>query len=342
MIVISGYYGFDNLGDEAILQALCADLCYLGFQPQELVVLSRQPEKTQKAYGVQALDRYDLKSIWSCFAQARCLISGGGSLLQDVTSFRSIPYYLGLVELAHLRKVPIIMYGQGIGPVQSRFFRSWVKRAFRLSASSTVRDQESYQFLRELGLELSTISMTADPVFGQELVQQEPNSQRLLFNLRPYQGWPRDRERWLSLLNEWRKQGFMLEFIPIGPGDREIGHSLQGSFPGLKLHPTLTLSTYKEVYRGARFCLSMRLHGLIFSALEDVQPLGLNYDPKVEAISGQLQIPFWNLEEIKDLDLGLTKVLEQEERYRAQYQVALQELNALAKLNRASLAQILK
>ena len=125
MILVSGYYGFDNLGDEAILSSLCADLAELGVSRRELVVPSGNPEKTAAEHGVSVLGRFDVRGIWRTLSSARCLISGGGSLLQDVTSRRSIAYYLSLVEMAQARKVPVIMYAQGLGPIRSRFFKAW-------------------------------------------------------------------------------------------------------------------------------------------------------------------------------------------------------------------------
>ena len=91
MILVSGYYGFDNLGDEAILAALCQDLAALGVSRREIAVPSGNPAKTAALHGVTALGRFDLPGIWRALSSARCLISGGGSLLQDVTS-RPVSY----------------------------------------------------------------------------------------------------------------------------------------------------------------------------------------------------------------------------------------------------------
>lgn len=147
MIVVSGYYGFANLGDEAILAALCADLEVLGgFSRREILVLSHNPADTESVHGVRAIDRYNLRKVWQILGIARGFVSGGGSLLQDVTGPRSIPYYLGLAELALLRKIPVVMYGQGIGPVQSALFRRWVRRVYGRSSAYSVRDRHSADF----------------------------------------------------------------------------------------------------------------------------------------------------------------------------------------------------
>jgi polysaccharide pyruvyl transferase CsaB len=342
MILVSGYYGFDNLGDEAILATLCDDLASLGVPRQEIVVLSNNPLQTEKQLGVTAIPRYDLRQIWSRLGTARLFISGGGSLLQDVTSKRSIPYYLGSVELAFIRHVPVVMYGQGLGPVQSSLFRSWIARAFRGSVACSVRNAGSRQFLVDLNVSADKIELCADPVFQHRLVESGgAKSGRILLNLRPYQGWQMQQELWLDQVFSWQKQGFSVEFLPLGPGDLAMGHVLQERSSNLKVHQTITLETLGEVFSGARLFVSMRLHGLIFSALHDCQPIGLNYDPKVAAISQQLRIPYWELKDVRDLGLGIDQVLQSAEQHRLDYRLALEDLRYAALKNRAMLAQVL-
>ena len=94
-VVISGYYGFDNTGDEAVLFSIIQALRRTCKQDlPEIVVLSNQPEKTSKRYGVKAIDRWNIKLIYKTLKKSDLLISGGGSLLQDITSNKTIPYYL--------------------------------------------------------------------------------------------------------------------------------------------------------------------------------------------------------------------------------------------------------
>lgn len=343
MILVSGYYGFDNLGDEAILAVLCADLIALGVKREDIAVLSNHPKMTADQLQVTALPRYDLRQIWRALGSSRLFISGGGSLLQDVTSRRSIPYYLGLVELALLRKVPVVMYGQGVGPVQSKLYRPWVGRAFRRSLASSVRDAGSCQLLLKWGVPLEKIELAADPVFQEEIREDSSEkAPKILLNLRPYSGWKGQQRLWSNQVMFWQDHGFSVEFLPLGPGDLEMGQILRGESPGLRVHPQLTLATLQETFLGASLCVSMRLHGLIFSALHDCQPIGLNYDPKVAAICQQLNIPFWELEELSELNLGVDYVLRQAEQHRLDYHRALENLRSAALKNRAMLARVLR
>ena len=343
VILVSGYYGFDNLGDEAILGALCADLFSLGVKGKDIVVLSNNPEETARQFKVTALPRYDLKRIWRTLRKTRLFISGGGSLLQDVTSKRSIPYDLGLVELALIRKVPVVMYGQGLGPVQSSYFRSWIGRAFKRSLACSVRDVGSLQLLLDLGVSEERIELCADPVFQRKLAtSQASRSHKILLNLRPYADWDRQQRFWQNQVLLWQGEGFRVEFIPLGPGDLEMGNRLQEKCADLKVHSDLTLKTLDQIFVGTDLCVSMRLHGLIFSALHDCLPIGLNYDPKVEALCQQLEIPFWELDALADLGEGINEVLQNADQHRIKYRRALGNLREGALKNRAMLARVMR
>jgi len=343
VILVSGYYGFDNLGDEAILSSLCADLAELGVSRRELVVPSGNPEKTAAEHGVSVLGRFDVRGIWRTLSSARCLISGGGSLLQDVTSRRSIAYYLSLVEMAQARKVPVIMYAQGLGPIRSRFFKAWTARTFRRAAACSVRDKDSLSFLAGLGVPEEQIVLGADPVFGRPFAERaEKPLHRLLLNLRPYASWTGQQELWVQHISRWRQEGWEVEFLPLGPGDAELGAFLQSRLLGLTVRPRPGLGEVEQVFHGAALCLSMRLHGVVFSALNDCQPVGINYDPKVASLCAQLQVPWIEVNHLGQLPELVGRVLEEGEQLRRDYRLALRELQQRAECNRRVLAQVLR
>lgn len=340
MIMVLGYYGYANLGDEAILATLCDDLENLGIKRKDILVPSGNPAKTEQEHGVKALDRFSLTKIWAALGSTHCLIVGGGSLLQDVTSKRSIPYYLSLVELAFVRNVPVFMYGQGVGPISTVLYQRWVKRAFNRSTSYTVRDEESVLLLENFGVSNQHGILTADPVFQKSAKRFESAGSRFLFNLRPYALWPQQKEQWVEFLNHCFSQGFEVEFIPLGPEDRELGLVLQEEISELKVWPTLNRQIVDKAYAGATFCVSMRLHGLIFAALNGVLPLGLNYDPKVEAICKQLAVPWVDLTDLEILPSTLEVVNRERARYGETCTKALKCLEKRAQGNFLKLTQV--
>ena len=95
-IVISGYYGSKNAGDEAMLAAMIE--VFLSIDKKvHITVVSANPDDTKKRHGVAAVGLTDIFAIVGAIRKADILISGGGSLLQNVTSGRSLYYYLGII-----------------------------------------------------------------------------------------------------------------------------------------------------------------------------------------------------------------------------------------------------
>lgn len=167
-VVLSGYYGFDNAGDEALLAAIVGTLQKL--RPDiHLMVFSANPERTQKMHGVEAISRFNIINLIKTLRRADLLLSGGGSLLQDVTSWRSILYYLGVVMLALWLKTPVMFYAQGIGPIRRTWARWLTRQVGNRVQLITLRDEDSYQELRLLGVSRPPIYVTADPVLGMDL-----------------------------------------------------------------------------------------------------------------------------------------------------------------------------
>ena len=118
-VLISGYYGFYNIGDEAILKSIIEAL--RNEDPNiDIVVLSNDVEYTKNTYKVNAINRWKLNDIYKELLKCDGFISGGGSLFQDVTSSRSILYYTSIIWLAKFAKKPIFIYAQGIGPIDKK------------------------------------------------------------------------------------------------------------------------------------------------------------------------------------------------------------------------------
>ncbi|NLK01375.1 MAG: polysaccharide pyruvyl transferase CsaB, partial [Clostridia bacterium] len=141
-VVLSGYYGFQNAGDEAILYSIIKALRKVS-PDIEMLVLSNSPSETSLRHGVEAANRWCIKEIYSEIRKSDLFISGGGSLLQDVTGLKSLVYYLGIVFLAKLLGKPVMFYAQGIGPINSFIGRVLTKIAADRVDLITVRDENS-------------------------------------------------------------------------------------------------------------------------------------------------------------------------------------------------------
>ena len=179
-IVISGYYGFANAGDEAMLTAIIKALRSTE-KTVELTVISGNPPATAARHKVNSLHRFSFCKIFAALMDCDLLLSGGGSLLQDVTSKRSLLYYLFILALGLLLKKKVMLFGQGIGPIHNRLMRRLTKFICSRVDLITVRDQDSLYELRRIGVPAEKVQLTADSVLtlpqeskekGLELLQQ--------------------------------------------------------------------------------------------------------------------------------------------------------------------------
>src|SRR5262247_2388700 len=112
---ISGSYGGLNLGDEAILQSIVAQLRAAG--PVEITVFSRDAKDTMARHKVErAVPVRDLSrdEVLPEVASLDLFILGGGGILYD----EGAAVYLREVALAHEQRVPMLVYAVSAGPLQ--------------------------------------------------------------------------------------------------------------------------------------------------------------------------------------------------------------------------------
>ncbi len=304
--VISGYYGYDNLGDDAIL-------CAIGRQleqtkpPVRLVVLSRQPKQTAQKFGFRAVPRFSPLKVFGALRRCDVLISGGGSLLQDRTSTRSLLYYLAVIRLAQRLKKPVFLYANGIGPLNHKGNRRRVCRVLERCDRITLRDADSLEELRALGITRPDLTVTADPAFTLQPVAEAaarrrlralgiPEGQPLVgISVRRSAGMNRAAPAFAGLCDRLsRELGYGVVLLVMQePGDRQVSQEIQSRMQ----EPSYLLSTPNEpeTMLGVIGCMelivSMRLHTIVFAAKERVPAVGCVYDPKVEAFLRMLDMP---------------------------------------------------
>lgn len=292
-IVLSGYYGFDNVGDEAILYSIIQALKNED-ATIDITVLSNQPEKTKATYGVHAVDRWNLKQITRAIKESDGLISGGGSLLQDKTGFRSVPYYAGIMKIAQWLRKPVFIYAQGMGPIDKGINRGIVKNALKKTQIS-VRDQASLDLLRTIGLK-NDIEIVPDPVLGITLStqtstwweQQDFSEPVVSVSVRDWPSTVNFKEKIAKSLDKAAEKGAAIVFIPMhGEHDdltsREVSQLMTNkSF----VAPYDATIEEKIVMIGkSNLLVGMRLHALIFAGVMETPFIALSYDPKIDAFA---------------------------------------------------------
>lgn len=323
-IIISGYYGFGNVGDEAVLQAILHEL--QGRLPgSELVVLSAAPQLTTELNKVRALPRYSFFRIIQELRRADIFVSGGGTLFQDATSRRSFLYYLGLVWLAKRLGCRVIILAQGFGPLRGRLNRFLAKLVLNRVDLITLRDDESRQALKRLGVCRPEIAVTADPtlrdtvpplVEGRKVLALEgvPAGVPLVgLALRGLKGQPDMENRLAQEIAEElnrtsdRQPVFLLFQCPEDMGmTRRVIARL--TVPYHVIYRLCRPEEMLAIFPHFDLVVAMRLHAVIFASLAGINCLALSYDPKVAAFAGMVEQPCVEIGETVQLRERLAEV----------------------------------
>lgn len=304
-IVMSGYYGFGNAGDDAILESIHRAVRSASDEVS-VAVLSNDPEQTRLQYGVEAIPRFQVWRVFQALRRCDALLSGGGSLLQDATSTRSLLYYLSVIRCAQLLRKPVMLYANGIGPVHRPANRRRVKRVVERASLVTLRDHASARELAEMGV-TRPVCVTADPVFHLEPAGEERTAQLLAaaglegsepFAVISVREWRNVGDFWVRLAGLCdhlsRTHGLRILFLLMQPErDREVTARVRGLMegPAHVLDAPCTPRELMGILGRSRLCVAMRLHTLIFAARMAVPALGLVYDPKVASYLEELDLP---------------------------------------------------
>ena len=277
-VLISGYYGYGNLGDEAILSALVSELRNYNYK---VTVLSAAPAATRNLHKVKATHRY--WGFLPALLNHDALISGGGGLLQDKTSLRSLHYYLGIIKLAKWLGKRVVVYGQSIGPL-SKKGKVMVANTLK-GIPVAVRDKASRDLLTSLGIESF---LTADTALLLPIpIPVKCRSKILLIPRANYSNFTQE-------LIEIGK-AFKAENIPIAAlimhphEDLQELNALKENLPSLEVLKAETPKQALEHIAKAQYVISVRLHGLILAAKSRTPFRGMVYDPKVAAFLQEVE-----------------------------------------------------
>jgi len=311
--LLCGYYGEHNIGDDALLQAL------LGALPAEAkpCITAADQQQVQQRFGVTTCDRRRLRSTLSALADCDGLILGGGSLLQDSTSWRSLLYYAALILTARLQRKPVILWAQGLGPLRRSRSRFLIGRLLPLVAAASWRDRQSAALAQQLaGASRAADPVGADPVWTLPPIHWRGRGGPIVL------AW-----RSSSLLTEadWRvllkalaelaeRNDRSVLWLPLHDAqDAGLLQRLQEQ--GLLPDALATRSREIRLQRpeelmaqasAAGLVVAMRLHGLILAARAGAPVAALSYDPKVAAAAEALGCPLADLQTLPAAELLLS------------------------------------
>ena len=304
---ILGYYGFKNSGDDTLLYAMINSLRETN-PDIKINVFSFNPKETTSLYNVDSVFRYNIFKTHKAIKNSELFILGGGSLIQDVTSTKSLLYYLWMICRAFRHKTPVMLYANGIGPVNKPRNRRLVKKVLNRVSFITLRDENSLKELKTIGVNKPETIVTADPVFAVN-ARNDAEADRLLkesgisedekfavLSVRNWKALPEDFNDIFASMADYisSRHGLTPVFVPLHyPFDASASRKIiskmksRALFIGGRTDIPTTLSIVKK----SSLTISIRLHMLIYSACAGVPSIGISYDPKVTGFQSLIDQP---------------------------------------------------
>ena len=298
-IMICGAYGRGNAGDDAILEAIVQEMRALAPE-RTICVMSRRPQETRLTYRTGAVYTFNIFSILRRFRHAALYINGGGTLMQDVTSTRSIWYYCYTLRAAKKRGCKVMMYGCGIGPINRAGNRKMAAKTIEGSVDRiTLRDENSRQELARMGVTRPDIRVSADPTIILDAAPYEvvslameqsgidPNGRYIGFGLRNWKGLDAALPAIAAAADyAYEKHGLTPVFVPIEfPSDltpaERVGALLHCPWHAVRTRQPIEVTI--GILARMKTVVGIRLHSLMFSAGQGVPVVGMSYDIKVDS-----------------------------------------------------------
>ena len=377
-IVISGYVGFGNAGDEAIVEAVTGHLRAL-LPEVEITVVSGNPASTAEIYGVRAIGWRDTLAIAEAIRTTDLTVIGGGGLFQDYWGFDphailtrehwGLSFYVAPALISALFGKPVMLYAVGAGPLFSEHGRKYTKVAGDIATRITVRDVVTRELFESLGVCAGKIAVTADPAFdlaaapeaaGLPVVREWKSAGPAIAVC--VRNWSFgtdqtfcDRQVAAALDAVLASEGGRLLFLPfhVEPGTNDdvaaarrvaalLRHG-EGAAVVAERYPPRMLA---GIIGNADLVLGMRLHSVIFSVAAGVPFVALEYDPKIAGMTSlagfeEFTIPLGGIE--SDVLAGrLRQALRERDRFSQLAGIESGELRRRARENAAMAVELLE
>lgn len=319
-ITILGYHGFGNCGDEAILLAMKNNIKKI-YKNSNITAFSFNPEETKVLYGINAINRFSVLSVFKAIKNCDILIAGGGTLLQDETSTRSLLYYLSIIYLAKIFGKRVMLYSNGIGPVHHNYNKKFIKFVINKVDLITLRDEFSRDELLSYGVNKKELHVTADPAFtlssenvDVDIIFEKENirtDKKIVgISIRTWKNETDFIDKLSKLANYLLdKHDISILLIPMQHSrDLEISRTLSEMINRdnvFVLEGDYLSEEVLGIIGKLNMLISMRLHTLIFAGVQIVPLAGIIYDPKINNYLRLLNMP--SLGDCRDLDLEFIK-----------------------------------
>ncbi|MEA3313714.1 MAG: polysaccharide pyruvyl transferase CsaB [Caldisericota bacterium] len=281
-ILLTGYFGFGNAGDEMIFHVMKTKFENKGHCVYSFI---KNPK------NMNEFRRNSIKAIYSAIKKSDIVVSGGGGILQDKTSSKSLHYYLFIIKVAKLLHKKVAVFAQGIGPLNKQINKIAVKKALNRADLITVRDIHSQNILRDIGV-TKKINLTSDLGFR----YKEQRSIPLPFDCFIVYAIGKARKMppliVLADVGSYIKKstGLPIIILPFYPErDGEVAKNLSAILESPLIIPEY-IEQYPYIIEKSEFVVGMRYHAILLSALKEKAFVGLSYDPKVRSLMKELEI----------------------------------------------------
>lgn len=305
-VIISGYYGFKNIGDDAMLKAIIDNL-KLYNEDITIMVLSKNPLETRQIYNVDSINRFNILKIANVMRKSKLFLNGGGNLLQDNTSTRSLLYYLGMIWLAKKIGMKTMIYANGIGPLNKKGNRKLTKTVVNQVDVITLREELSYKEIQNLDIEKPQILLTADPAVTIEAEREEeideillkeninPNEKLIGFSVRKWSDYEKY-QRVIAQVADYISENYGAKplFIPMHyPSDLLAIDNIVAKMKNkcYVIRNKYSVPQMLGIIGRTQLLIGMRLHALIFAASLKIPLVGLVYETKVEGFMQYINQP---------------------------------------------------
>jgi len=288
-VLISGYIGFNNFGDEAIFYTLCTHLKMLNCTVEAL--------SASNIYDIQTYPYKNPIKIIKAILNCDVLISGGGSLLQNKTSNFSLIYYLFIILIAKLFFKKVIIFAQGIEKINGKFYEFITKNVLKICDFISVRDLNSQKLLENWKINSTLLS---DPVYSLiQNIEINNNKQGLIVQLRDIKGLKKDfLEKLAKIISKYYKKE-----ITVLALQKEYDEKICLEFVNelKKININSNYVYFKNVneiinlINNAKYVISTRLHGLICATGLNSEVFAFSYDDKINTIINEFNLQNINL-----------------------------------------------
>lgn len=325
-VMILGYYGFGNWGDEATLSAII-NMINQTRQDTKINVLSYNGIETYKTHGVNGISRNHYNQILAAIKRSDIVICGGGTILQDVTSSRSLYYYLTIIWLAKKCHKKIVFFSNGFGPIINN--SAITSKICNRADCIIVRDEKSKQMMVEMGI-VKKIYVSTDVVFNFENSNIQKKN-KIAISLRP---WKHSKELVCQVANAANKlieKGYEIDLISLHKSRDEKVLSLLLEKIDKKDKVCLYKGeNYKQIMDRigeSKLMIGMRLHANIFALINDMPIITIDYDPKIEALAYDFEQPIITMQDHQISDKILNAVMDIEQNYEQKVNVIKTKTN---------------